>query len=230
MASLYIYHCKNFEAQYFARNLVLKDFLLERSLDVIERVVLKLIYDLSEGKKSFSIQKKQVFFKGKPFISEFSMLYCSLSDLLQICIEENIEIDNLKKEWKGLFNEWKEEFDPSRLSSLQKLYLESQALLEAKEYDKLMHMLISKESSPVKNYFLRMCGVYFIKQNLTFKAQKLMHLISSSYDKSIVLGESARKAFSEKAIMLAKTQASSITDPHLYSCFLAIGLSHLNVN
>lgn len=230
MTISYIYHCKNFEAQYFARNLVLKDFLLERSLDVIERVVLKLINDLSEGKKSFSIQKKQVFFEGKPFIFDFSMLYRSLSELLKICVEENIEIDNLKKEWKGLFNDWKEEFDPSQLISLQALYLESQALLEAKEYEKLMHMLISKQASPVKDYFLRLCGVYFIRQNLRFKTDKLIHLINSSFDRSVVLGESARKAFSEKNLMLAKTQASSITNPHLQHCFLDMRLSQLNLN
>jgi hypothetical protein len=65
MSSSYAIHFLSFRAQNYALNLFVKDFLLHRSLEVTERVLLNTIQDAAQGTSKFRIEDQNVFYEKK---------------------------------------------------------------------------------------------------------------------------------------------------------------------
>ena len=225
MASTYLFHVKIFKAQYFARNLLLNDFLLEKSLDETEKVIVNLLTQLSLGNRPFSFDQHKVYSHGKPFIYDFANLYRMLYQICEITSQGEL-LSELEK-WKITIKQSKDEFNSLCLLSMQILYRECQALVEEKKFDLLSKNLLQKGASPIKDYFLRICALYFIKQNQKDKARMITESILSPFDRSFVLGEITRQSFFKKDLDQAKKDIEMITEPHLKSCFLQMQLDLL---
>jgi hypothetical protein len=227
MSFSYAFHFFSFKAQNYARNLFVQDLLLQRSVEFTERVIIKTIQDVAQGTSQFRIENQKVFFEKKVFIYDFEQFYLSFHKLLESAKAEGQGIENLVESWKEWIHMLKQDFVLDKEASHDEItYLQAKNLLDNRAYDQLCIFLSSQKKSSLKDYFLRNCAVYFLKQDEQEKAKGLLQEISSSLERSFLLGELVRKALFNKNTVEAQALLPLIPNLHLKFCMQHIAVSN----
>lgn len=101
-----------------------------------------------------------------------------------------------------------------------KVFLGLNHLYNVSKYDQLTQILSQGPDGPLKNYFLRILALKYLKAEDAQKALICLKEIKSSFDRSVVQGQLARLYFSQNKVKEALSEAKSIENQHLSFCVL----------